>query len=121
MTMKKQIIVWILRSAILMVLYPLMTVNLVPAESAMAMCFLLFYLLAPVFSVAAGIAAGQAIHSMWFLSVFPSFFFVLGTWFCFDMGELHFLVYALFYLLLALTSMLLSGLAYHTRLKKHQK
>ena len=108
--MKKQLIIWLALSAALMLLYPLATVLFAPPEAAMGLCILLFYMLAPAFSIAAGIFAGRNIRSLWCLPMLPSIFFILGTWLCFEMGETDFLLYAAVYLCLGVGFMLLSML-----------
>lgn len=116
--MKRKPLIWLVFTFLLMVGYPWLVVCCAPAESAMGLCFLLFYLFAPIFSIAAGFTAGGQVHSLWYLAILPAFFFIIGTWLCFDMGETDFLFYGTVYLVLAAASALLSFLWHSIRKKK---
>lgn len=116
--MKKKLCIWLVLTSLLMVGYPWLVVCCAPAEAAMGLCFLLFYLFAPLFSIAAGFVAGRQFRTTWFLVVLPALFFVIGTWLCFDMGETDFLLYGTVYLVLAAVSALLSSLWHSMRKNK---
>lgn len=76
----------------------------------MAACFLLFYVVNPITSVAVGIFAGGGVRVSWFQPILFAALFLLGTWVFFDMGETAFLLYAVVYLLLGCAAMLIKAL-----------
>ena len=116
--MKRKLSLWLVFTFLLMVGYPWLVVCCAPAESAMGLCFLLFYLFAPMFSIAAGFTAGRHFRTTGVLIVLPPLFFVIGTWLCFDMGETDFLLYGAVYLVLATLSAFLSFLWHSIRKNK---
>lgn len=104
----KRMIFWFIASAIVLLGLPWLTVTFVKGDSAMAVCFLLFYAVNPVYAVFAGVHAGRQIKSLWWLPMLISAFFLIGTWLMFSMGENVFILYALIYLILGITAMMLS-------------
>ena len=107
--MKKKIWGWLTASAALMVLLPWLTVQLVRGDAGMAVCFLLFFGVNPVYALAAGWAAGKQVRVLWIQPVAAAALFLAGAWLVFDMGERAFLMYAGVYLLLGLAAMLVSS------------
>lgn len=107
--MKRKLWCWNAASVVLMVLLPWLTVQLVRGDAGMAVCFLLFYAVDPVYALAAGWAAGKQAKALWSLPVAAAALFLAGAWLVFDMGERAFLMYAGVYLLLGLAAMLVSS------------
>ena len=103
-------------SALIALLLPFLAVRFVNGDSGMAVCFILFFAINPVYSVICGVFSGKDIKNMWFTAPLFSLFFLLGTWLLFDMGERAFIYYALIYLALGLVSMLITKIA----VKKHE-
>lgn len=95
-------------SAALMVLLPWLIVTLVRGDAGMAVCFLLFFAVNPVVSVAVGIFSGRNLQTAWFQPAALSVLFLAGVWLNFDVGEPVFLLYAAGYLLLGSLTMLLT-------------
>lgn len=93
-----------------MILLPCLTVNFVKSNAAMAICFILFFAVNPLYSVFLGIYSGKNLKERWTLPLLNSVLFVLGTWIFFDMGEKAFVIYAIAYLIIAALSALLSAL-----------
>lgn len=91
----------ILLSGIIMVLLPLLTVTLVKGDNGMAICFILFYVINPLFSIYIGYTTNKLI-----CPVVNSLLFLMGTWIFFDMGEIAFVYYAIVYLILGLITTL---------------
>ncbi len=107
--MKQRFLRWLAASAVIMLLLPFLAVTFVPGDGAMAVCFLLFYLINPVFSLVAGSCAGRNWKRLWFLPVLSALLFLVGTWIFLDMGEPAFLLYAAVYLILGGAAMAVSG------------
>ena len=84
-----------------MVLLPLLTVTLVKGDNGMAIYFILFYVINPLFSIYIGYTTNKLI-----CPVVNSLLFLMGTWIFFDMGEIAFVYYAIVYLILGLITTL---------------
>lgn len=97
--------IWAAVSVILLVGLPWLIVTLIHSDAAMAACILLFYVIDPVFAIAAGMFAGKDPRRLWFLPFLTPLLFLTGTWLCFEPGEPAFVTYALMYLLLGGTTM----------------
>ena len=108
--MKQSAISWIFWSADIMLLLPWLAVTFIKGDGGMAVCFLLFYGVNPVYSVLAGVFAGKDGKRLWYLPILSAALFLVGTWLFFDMGEPAFILYALVYLALGFAAMLVSML-----------
>jgi len=105
--MKKNIILWLAASAVVMLAFPWLAVTFVKGDAGMAVCFLLFFAVNPLYSVLIGAFAGKDIRRLWSLPVISSALFLIGTWIFFDMGESAFILYAAVYLVLGIAAMLI--------------
>ena len=74
----------------------------------MAVCFILFFAVNPIYAICSGAYAGKDIKIFWPLPIITALFFLLGTWLFFSMGEKAFILYALVYLLLGIVAELIS-------------
>lgn len=108
--MKKNIILWMAASAVVMLAFPWLAVTFVKGDAGMAVCFLLFFAVNPLYSVLIGAFAGKGIRRLWSLPVISAALFLIGTWVFFDMGETAFVLYAAVYLALGIAAMLISML-----------
>lgn len=104
-------------SAMIMILFPWLAITFVKGVDGMAVCFLLFFAVNPIYSVIIGAIAGENIRCLWSLPVISSLLFLAGTWIFFDMGEPAFVMYAAIYLVLGVVSMLISAVIH----KKYRK
>ena len=102
----KKMIPWIIASAVIMLVFPWLAVTFVKGDGGMAVCFILFFALNPIF---AGAQAGKDVKRFCALPMITAILFLAGTWLHFDMGEPAFFLYALIYLLLGAAAMLLSA------------
>ena len=84
--------------------------------NGMALCFILFYAVNPVYSVGLGVWSGMDIKEMWSMPMFSAMIYLLSMWMLFDVGELAFVWYAIGYLLLGLLAMGITAL-----IIKHRK
>ena len=108
--MKKNIILWFAVSAVVMLMVPWLAVTFVKGDAGMAVCFLLFFAVNPLYSVINGAYAGKDVKYLWSLPVISAVLFLIGTWIFFDMGETAFILYAAVYLALGIAVMLISML-----------
>lgn len=99
----------VLLSALVMLLFPWCAVTFIKGDGGMAGCFLLFFAINPIVSVAVGIFSGRNIRVAWFQPMLLAILFLFGTWIFFDMGEPAFILYAAVYLLLGYAAMLICG------------
>lgn len=105
----KKMIPWIIASAVIMLVFPWLAVTFVKGDGGMAVCFILFFALNPIYAIFAGVQASRDVKRFWALPMITAVLFLAGTWLHFDMGEPAFLLYALIYLLLGAAAMLLSA------------
>lgn len=91
---------WLLAALGVMVGLPFLAVKLVPGDAGMAVCFVLFFAVNPLFSLCAGRAAVAEGKAVWWVPVVVSGLFLGGVWAFFDLGEPAFLRYAAGYLCL---------------------
>lgn len=103
----KKVVFWILVSALVMLILPWLAVSFVKGDNGMAVCFILFYLGNPIYSILAGVYAGK---ELWIIPVITAVLFLAGAWSIFDKNETVFVLYALIYLLLGIAAMFVSGL-----------
>ena len=106
--MKQSIILWMAASAVVMLAFPWIAVTFVKGDTGMAICFLLFFAVNPLYSVIIGAFAGKDVKHLWSLPVISAVLFLIGTWIFFDMGETAFILYAAVYLVIGIMAMLIS-------------
>lgn len=106
--MKKNIILWIAVSAVVMLMFPWLAITFVKGDAGMAVSLLLFFAVNPLYSVIVGVFAGKNIRHLWGLPVISAVLFLIGTWIFFDMEETAFILYAVVYLVLGIVVMMIS-------------
>lgn len=104
----KKITPWLIASAVVMLAFPWLAVMFIKGDGGMAVCFILFFALNPIYAICAGAYAGKDVKRFWILPIITAVFFLTGAWLSFDMGEKAFILYALAYLLLGIIAMLIS-------------
>lgn len=107
--MKQNRILWLAASAVVMLALPWLAVTFVKADGGMAVCFLLFFGVNPLYSVIIGAFAGKDIRWLWSLPVISAALFLIGAWIFFDMGQTEFILYTTVYLVLGIAAMLISA------------
>lgn len=101
---------WMIASAVIMLALPWLAITYIKGDGGMAACFILFFVVNPIYAVCAGGYAGKDIKKLWISPVLTALFYLAGTWLFFDMGERAFIIYALVYLFLGIIAMLISML-----------
>ena len=104
----KEYLHWIIASAFMMLALPWLTVTFIRSDAGMAVCFLLFFAVYPVYSVILGVHAGRNAGKLWSLPFINAGLFLMGVWLLFDIGEPAFLLYAGIYLALGMGCMIIS-------------
>jgi len=105
----KRLLAWTVGTMVLMIGCPWLAVTFA-GDAGMAVCFLLFFVINPVFSAVCGAFAGRHPRQLWALPVLAAGLFLAGTWLFFEMGEPAFFVYSGVYLFIGLITMLISVL-----------
>lgn len=106
--MKNNFILWVIISLIIMLALPWLAVSFVKGDAGMAVCFILFFAINPIYSVILGVFAGKNIKRLWGMPVISAVLFLLGSWIFFSMGERAFILYAGVYLILGIAAMIIS-------------
>ena len=75
----------------------------------MAVCFILFFAVNPLFSLVSGVYAGKNVKKLFAIPIITVALFLAGVWIFFDAGETAFLLYAAAYLVIGAASMLISA------------
>ena len=104
----KKLIVWIILAILLMIGCPWLSVEFA-GSAGMAICFLLFFAVNPIFSAVCGAYAGKNIKQLWSLPIIVAGLFLAGVWLFFEMGESAFLLYCGCYLIIGIVAMLISS------------
>ncbi len=107
----KKILVCFLFIAIVMMLAPFLVVTFA-GSAGMLLCLILFFVLNPIFSVYIGIWSGKNIKNAWYMPLVNAATFLCSAWLLFDMGELAFVWYAYFYLVLGYIVMSVTAFVY---------
>ncbi len=108
--MTRKPVFWLLLSAGLMLALPWIAVTFVPSKAGMTAVLLLFLVINPGHSMAAGYYAGKQIGRLWWVPAVSSGLFLAGAWLFFEKGELSFLTYAGIYYAIGMEAMLVSRL-----------
>lgn len=102
----KKLIVWTILAIALMIGCPYLAVTFA-GSNGMAICFLLFFAVNPLFCILCGSFAGADVKRLWALPIFAAALFLAGVWLFFEMGEPAFSLYGGCYLVLGIAAMLI--------------
>ncbi len=105
--MRRKIKIITLTGFILMFFVPLCITKLVRSDAGMAVCFILFFAVDPLFSIYVGIIAGKSLNESWYMPVIPVVIFVLSSWVVFDFFETAFIIYGAVYLIIGTIVMII--------------
>lgn len=106
--MKNNFILWFIISMVIMLVLPFLAISFVKGDAGMAVCFILFFAVNPIYSVITGVFAGKNIKRLWGMPVVSAVLFLLGSWIFFSIGERAFVLYAGVYLILGIAAMTIS-------------
>lgn len=108
--MKKTVVAVAAAAVIVSLLLPWAAVTFVPGDAGMAVCFLLFYGVNPIYSAAMGVFAGMKLRRRWCIPLLTSALILLGMQLLFAAGERAFLIYTAAYVIIGSVFMLISAL-----------
>lgn len=106
--MKNNFILWFIISTVIMLILPLLAISFVKGDAGMAVCFILFFAVNPIYSVITGVFASKNLKRLWGMPVVSAVLFLLGSWIFFSIGERAFILYAGVYLILGIAAMTIS-------------
>lgn len=106
---RKEMILWLTISVVIMIALPFTVARLASECSGMALCMILFFIVNPIYSAILGFRCGKNIRRMWNLPLVSSIAFLAGTWIFFDIKEVWFIIYAAVYLIIGWTVMGISS------------
>ena len=106
--MRTQYTKWYMISMVVMLGLSWAAVTFAPADAGMAICFILFYAINPLFSVLIGTVAASGENDVLVLPCSSAIMFIFGTWIFFDSREMVFIVYGCVYLAIGYGSMLVA-------------
>lgn len=112
-SMKKNI-KWMGLSLVILFVLPLLSAKFA-GPSGMALCFIMFFAINPIFFVAQGIASGKEIKKHWFIPLVSALIYLISMWLVFDMGETAFILYSGIYLAIGVAVMLITFALKHTK------
>ena len=73
----KKMIPWILATAVIMLVFPWLAVTFIKGDGGMAVCFILFFAVNPIYAICSGAYAGKDIKIFWTLPIIIALFFLL--------------------------------------------
>ena len=103
----KKLITWMISALILMIGFPWIAVTFA-GSAGMAVCFILFFAINPLYCAVCGAFAGKNIKQLWALPIIAAGLFLVGAWIFFEMRETAFLLYCGCYLAVGVVAMLIS-------------
>ena len=74
----KKIIPWILATAVIMLVFPWLAVTFIKGDGGMAVCFILFFAVNPIYAICSGAYAGKDIKIFWHYQLLQHHSFYLG-------------------------------------------
>ena len=104
----KKLITWTMSALILMIGFPWLAVTFA-GSAGMAICFILFFAVNPLYAALSGVFAGKNIKQLWSLPIITAGLFLAGAWLFFEMGESAFLLYCGCYLIIGVVAMQISS------------
>lgn len=113
----KKSIKWVIFSFIVLFILPLLAAKFA-GPSGMALCYIMFFAINPIFFIAEGIASGKAIKKFWYMPFGSALIYLLSMWIVFDMGESAFLLYAGTYFAIGTIVMLITSAICYVAAKK---
>ena len=108
--MKNKFLTLFILAAIIMLLFPYLTITFVKGESGLIVCSVLFFIINPLYSIISGIYAGKYWRRLWLIPIITGLLFILGTWLFYEMGEGAFVVYGALYSIIGAFAMFLSAI-----------
>lgn len=110
----KTLIKWTMLTTLLMIGCPWLAVEFA-GSAGMAVCFLLFFAINPMFSAVCGAFAGKNMKQLWALPLIVAGLYLMGVWMFFEMGETAFVLYCGCYLVIGAVAM---GISYSVTKRK---
>ncbi len=110
MKIKNNPITWLILTAIVMLAFPWLTITFIKGDAGMTVCFILFFVINPLFNIISGVFAGRNPKKLWVCPLMTGILFILGCWLSFEMGQGAFVVYGIGYCAIGAAAMGISVL-----------
>ena len=110
MKIKNNLLTWLILTAVVMLVFPWLTYTFIKGDTGMAVCFVLFFVIDPLFSIICGVFASRNPKKLWACPLMTGILFILGCWMSFEMGEGAFVVYGIGYCAISAAAMGISVL-----------
>ncbi len=110
MKIKNNSLTWLILTAIVMLVFPWLTYTFIKGMTGMFVCFVLFFVIDPLFSIICGVFASRNPKKLWACPLITGILFILGCWLVFEMGEGAFVVYGIGYCAIGAATMGISVL-----------
>lgn len=107
--MKNKHLMWLIMSVAIMLLLPFLVVTFVAADAGMFVCFIMFFVINPIYSAVLGIFGGKNIKSMWYHPIILAVLFLIGIFIIFETFDIIFVAYAVVYLAIGIAFMLVNS------------
>ena len=78
MKIKNNPITWLILTAIVMLVFPWLTITFIKGDAGMAVCFILFFVINPLFSIISGVFAGRDPKKLWVCPLMTGILFRTG-------------------------------------------
>ena len=99
---------WNIASFVILFILPLLIAKFA-GPNGMALCFIMFFALNPIFFVIEGLLCGKEIKKLWFMPLDSALIYLLSMWIIFDLGEIAFAMYSGIYLIIGIIAMLIAS------------
>ena len=110
MKIKNNLLTWLILTANVMLVFPWLTYTFIKGDTGMAVCFVLFFVIDPLFSIICGVFASRKPKKLWVCPLMTGILFILGCWLAYEMGEGAFVVYGIGYCAIGAAAMGISVL-----------
>ena len=105
---------WIIASFVILFIFPFLLVKFA-GPNGMALCFIMFFAVNPIFFVIEGLSCGRKIKKFWFVPLDSALIYLLSMWIIFDFGETAFVMYSGVYLAIGIAGMLIMSAINHRK------
>ena len=104
--MKNKIIISVLSLIIVMLIIPVGVVNFAPEDAGMALCFILFFIINPIFITVLSVISAFDVRNLWWIPILSAIVFPFFFWIAVKEVVKELFFYSIVYLLIGVLAML---------------
>ena len=101
---------WMLISTLIVCMLPILIAMIIPSETGMMVCLVLFFVVNPIYSAILGFMASKRGGFMKAVPVVSALMFIVGTTILFGLADYTFVLYGAYYLAISYTVMFIKAL-----------